>query len=394
MAEIPLFTYQDAVDHIRDYFDIADLDVTSRNYRAALRAVDQAYRDLPRKQRWSYYERRFQKTTVAAQSSSTITYDHTGGAYERMVTIASGTWPTDARFYNIIIDQKRYKIEEYKTTAIITLTPDTNPGKDVAAGTSYDLFRSLYPLAVTLRRSSRLVEVGNSYYPTYVSPNKMAELSVGFYVPQKPRFYTFRSSGDYYGGMELEFHPPPLTERTYDWTGEVEPRALTTHKYNTGTVTITGNLKAVTVTTGTLSSSMAGDIMRFSANGTDAPTGLFGDPDGTDKPYLSQRVILSKDSATTCTIDEVASSDTLTNVKYVISSPLDIAVGDMWNYFCRLAELYYMRMSRFDFKIEEKREKMVEGIEALRLAMVADNKDRDAEFTGVDFYTLEDRAVQ
>ena len=105
MAEIALFTYQDAVDHIRDYFDIADLDVTSRNYRAALRSVDQAYRDLPRKERWSYYERRFQKTTVAAQSTGTVKYDHTGGTYERQLTLTGATWPTDARLYNILIDQ-------------------------------------------------------------------------------------------------------------------------------------------------------------------------------------------------------------------------------------------------------------------------------------------------
>ena len=30
----------------------------------------------------------------APQSSSTITYDHTGGSSENLVTIASGTWPT------------------------------------------------------------------------------------------------------------------------------------------------------------------------------------------------------------------------------------------------------------------------------------------------------------
>ena len=145
MAEQPLFTFQDAVDHVSDVFDIAGLDATSKHFRAAKRAVADAYRDIVRLHEWSYYERHGQITTEAEQSSSTITYDHTGGTYERMVTIAAGTWPTNARYMHIIIESQRYKVATRESSTVITLTPDTNPGADVAAGTSYNIFRSVYP---------------------------------------------------------------------------------------------------------------------------------------------------------------------------------------------------------------------------------------------------------
>jgi hypothetical protein len=377
MAEQSLFTWQDAIDHLRDVFDIASADVTTRNYRSMQRAVDQSYRDLPRKSRWSYYERRLQIQTVAAQSTGTITYEHAGGTYEREVTLSGATWPTDSKFYNILIDNERYKIEDRKSTTVITLNPDTNPGADVAAGTSYDLFRANYPLPVTLRRASPLVELAASLPVYYIPPNQMVEHAVARYTPQQPLRYTIRSSGDYYGGAEVEFSPPPLRARTYDFMGEVEPRALGTFKYNSGTVTITSGQTTVTLSGGTFTDGHVGDIIRFSSSST-APTGLFGDPDESDNPYTAQRVILSKDSDTTVTIDETVSS-TLSSVAYVISSPLDIPTGDLFNYLLRLYELQYMRLSRFDFKIEEKREKQQECQEALLLAMTADNKDRDMQ---------------
>ena len=38
-----MYTYQDAVEHLLDIFD---LDATDRNYRQCRRAVDETYREL------------------------------------------------------------------------------------------------------------------------------------------------------------------------------------------------------------------------------------------------------------------------------------------------------------------------------------------------------------
>ena len=46
----------------------------------------------------------------APQSSSTITYDDTGGSSENLVTLASGTWPTWAADAQIRIDGTDYPV--------------------------------------------------------------------------------------------------------------------------------------------------------------------------------------------------------------------------------------------------------------------------------------------
>ena len=93
MARVNLFTYKDGVDHVLDFLGAA---VSNEAKRDAKRAILAAYREFCAVRRWTYFMAQGRLVTVAPYSTGTITYTHTGGTYERQVTLATGTWLNEA----------------------------------------------------------------------------------------------------------------------------------------------------------------------------------------------------------------------------------------------------------------------------------------------------------
>lgn len=379
MAEQALFTYEDAVDHLKDVYDIQGLDVTSKPFRAAKRAVHAAYLELAQLNTWNYFERQGQISTEAAYSTGTVIYTHSGGAHERMLTISDGEWPENAARGHVILDGQRYPVATRESDSIITLNPDANPGADVAS-TSFHWFRAVYPLPVVFRKMSPLTDVKNGREICYLPPGEVIGALIGNYYPSEPIRYTIRNDGDFYGGLSVELLPPPLTARTYDFAGEYEARALTTYRYATGTVSITAGATTVTGSGTTFAAVHVGDIIRFGTANLE-PSGIFGSPNTSigDNPYSAQRTALSVASATSMEVDPTVPS-TLSGVKFTISSPLDIHTGGMVNLFYRLCEKYFMRLNPKvlgDHVINERMEKDREVQQALVSAMTSDNRHRE-----------------
>jgi hypothetical protein len=306
-----VWTFQDAVEHVVDFFD---LEQTARNLRMARRAVTTAYRDLPFKHRWSYYDR---LNSVHTQASGTLTavYDHTGGAYERVLTATAGTWDANAIYGEVVLGNDRYDIATRESSTEITLSPHSNPGADVASG-SVTWMRKSYPLGISFRRASPVVELAESWMLEYVTPATLHQLEVGNYQPSRPYAYTFSNTGEYYGSLSITFVPPPSESRMYEFMAEVAPRQLLTESVIAGTVTVSGNATTVTGTGTAFADAHIGSIIRISADGTSAPTSLVGsmlpDATGTDNPYVAQRVVTAVASATSLTIDSAMSSTTYT----------------------------------------------------------------------------------
>lgn len=374
---LSVFTVRDAVQELLDAFDVDD---SGRHGRTARRAVIEAYRDLPNYHRWAYYRTLGQVVTVASQTTGTIAYDHTGGASERLVTLTGATFPTDARYYEITISDEQYKVESYQSSTTITLTQDSNPGADVASGTSYVMFRRAYPVPIDFRRGTELVRMQQSYWPDYVQPDELLGRMTNSYTPQsEPDCYTIRSDQEHYGGLVFEFAPPPSTAKTYRFDYERTPSPLRTFtkdaEYREGTVAVSGT--TVTGTSTAWTSDMVGCIIRFPQPGTSTPpTGLVGD-DSEDAPYAEQRVITAVGDATTITVD-VAPTGTYSDVQYTIGSPLDIEHGAMYSAFMRLAEYSFSRMISRSEKLDQygapQRKRVF--LEALRDAMSFDNRNK------------------
>lgn len=341
--DTPLFTFEDAVESLLDSFALTRMD---KHLRVARRAIMDAYRDLPDKTRWPYLRRRGAIATVAPQTTGTIVYDHSGGTYEREVTLTGATWPTDARYYGLLISDVQYKVEAYKSSTVITLTEDSNPGADVAS-TAYQLFRSVYPLPTNFRRGSRLFETDGATWPRYVSPSIGLQEAWLETTPAEPWAYTIRNAGEHYNSLAVEFYPPPSTSRRYEYVYEAIPRPLFYEKYQTGTVSVSST--TVTGSGTSFDARMVGSVIRFPDNATNnkAPTGLAGSVEETNSlnPYVAERVVTAVASTTSLTIDATVSG-TVSASRYTISDPIDISHPAMLTVFKRMCEENYARYTQ------------------------------------------------
>jgi len=368
-----IHTYQDLVNRILDapYGEYAR---DGRNERIAKRAVLNAYRDLPKLHRWGYFERVDTVPTVASQATGTIQYDHTGnGAGERVVLLSGATFPaTEAYLYHIIIDAVTYPILEYINSTTVQLSIDSNPGADVAAGSSYTLFRSLYTGPTNLRRCSPLVDLSRGDELQPMSPTEALRAKSGSYQPQTPYGYTMRNAGEFYGNMLFEIIPPPASARTYTYVYEASPRPLRIEKYSTGTVTSSAGTTSIEGVGTAFTSDHVGAIIRLSADGVTEPSCLEGSLEA-DNPFVIQRSVISVTDSDTLVVDS-AIPTSYSAVKYTISDPLDVESQSMYSALEKLANAYFSELANRDdaafYRQLFERE--------LVAAKIADNHMRDA----------------
>jgi hypothetical protein len=337
-------TYRDSVEHIIDVFQINDAE--DRVLRNARRAVDTIYRSMPFMHRWSYYNRQYLFQSEASYSTGTITYDHTGGTYEREVTLDSGTWPDNAQYGVMVVSNVPYMIDRRISDTVITLKSDSNPGSDLDAGTSYTYFREAYLLPETFRKLGTLWDMDNDNEIPMVDADRQTGLSTVYYdTPDTPWYGVIRGSNNVPGRMQLCFVPGPSSERTYRVSYESAPREMKVENYATGTVTTSGT--SVTLSGGTFPTAVsAGTVIRFSDSAT-AATSKYGNPSDVSNPYYAQRFVVTRDGDTTLTIDSALPTDQ-TSVAYSVSDPVDIENGAMLTAFLRGIEAEYARMAVLD----------------------------------------------
>jgi hypothetical protein len=337
-----VWTYQDGMEHL---FDGRDHTRTAGQQRAARRAILQAYRELPQKHYWNYFQRRMLLQTVDSYSTGTIAVDVTGGTYERMVTLTTGTWPTWAASGRIIIGGVHYEINRRESASVITLQSYSCPASDVASGTTYEIYQSAYPLPVNFRRLRRCYDVSQNLEIRQVTPTSEHSDSVNVYTsPQTPWECTVRGSDDNLGGLSLILTPPPSTATTYDILYDAMPQPLAVDVYSTGTITLGGGMLTTATVTGsgtTFPVDCAGCILRISSSAT-APSSIIGDL-SNDNRFVEQHVIKSRDSATALTLEDALGS-AVSGKGYTISSPIDLDAGAMFTAFLRMAEAEYMRL--------------------------------------------------
>lgn len=383
MSVIEIYTFEDVVEHVLDMYDI---DSTARNRRQARRALLRAYRDLPQMRSWTCFSRQAVINTVASYSTGTVEYDHTGGTYERQLTLTSGTWPTWAAMGRVLISNVSYTIDERKSGTVVTLTENSNPGQDVAAGETYEIFRESYPFPNNFRKIIQIMDTEDQKVVPIVDDLFQHTASNSTYrSPGTPWIAALRNDGEAYGTLSLVFSPPPSTARTYDVIYEAKPRDFTvgSETYTAGTITTSAGSTTVTGSgTGWAASIHQGGILRVSSSSQRLPTSLVGNrQDNLLNPYVAQRTIVKVNSATSITVD--ASIDTTyTGVMYTISDPIDLEATSMMTAFFRLVELELARLlTRADVPVREQ-----SWVMALRAAMENDQRATRAFQTAYEPY--------
>lgn len=368
MAEQKVWTFQDLVDHVIDV--VAARQADDRTYRRARSACLAAYRDLQNAHDWRYQARRINLQTVASYGTGTIVYDHTGGTNELEVTLSDGIWPSWADFGRIIIDGVTYSVDSRKSDTVVTLKSSSNPGADVAAGTSFTIYRGVYPLPVNFRRLHRLYDIEQDREIPIIDPDQHHRMNVSYYqTPGVPQYATIVNDGEYLGALSLSFLPPPSTIRQYEMRCELEPRAMDIYKYATGTVT-TDASTTVEGSGTAFTSAMEGSVLRLSSSVTVEPTSVVGNLAAADNLFAAQRIIMEVTDANTIVVDSAIA--TLSGVKFTISDPVDIHENSMFTALLRWAEWEFAAQTNRDPKDVDMREQRKNR--ALTMAMEADNR--------------------
>lgn len=372
---VPLQTFADAIAYLIDSGSATN---TADERRKARRCVLDCYREFPQRDSWLYFTRKGEVRTSASQDDGSISYDHSGGAYERLVTLTGATLPDEASWFRLRVGTVEYEIERVISSTQFTLPEFNNPGEDLSAGTAYSLYRTCYPVPIDWRKGTSPVGIGDWLTPTYVTPAELMEAKRLNYSPQGwQRWYTIRGGGEQYSGMVFEFQPPPNEAHNWQYLYQADPRPLgmigADVEYTTGTVAVSGT--TVTGTTTAWTSRMVGCVIRFTTSGSVAPTGVNG-VYGVDNPYTEQRIVTNVASATSLTIDQ-ALDGTYSATKHSIGDPIDLDYHVMIDAFLAMCAWKWSVLMKYDQEIVAAKE--AAWIRAFRQARAADFRTPDTQ---------------
>lgn len=344
-----LFTFKDAVEYVLDRFDLDSFDQSTagtpsaKGLRMARRAVLNAYDLLPEKHEWNYFRRTVTIRTEAAYATGTIAYD----ASTRAVTLSDGTWPANAALGWLRVGDDHWFVESRDSDSQVTLRAEGAPAANVAAGTSYEWYRESYPLPCRVNHMELLHDADDYAGLECIAHGvaHLAKYNYGGRSHQRPYAFALTNDDRYADTIAVLFAPPPAEARHYHFAALVQPRPLTVYEYSTGLVTVAAGSATCTITGGSFNTAThVGSLIRF-GDTSNKPTSVYGGIDDTYNPAAYERRIVAVASAGSLTLDAEITAG-VTDVKFVISDPLDLYNDAMLTYFWTLAchemaKLYY-----------------------------------------------------
>lgn len=333
---VHVYTFQDVVDRLLDLFTLQRSN--PRELRLATEAVLTAYREIAQCRMWAYYERRASLTTDTPFTTGTLTYDHEGGAEDRLVTFTDAI-PSWGRWGRLYLTNGFYDIERVIDSTHVTLRQDNNPGADLAS-TAFKYYRLVYNLPNEFRTMIQMFDVTDRRWRqiSFISHRDVHGIQMlGYLGLDTPWEACIHGDQDRYGTSAIEFSAASTIRRTYNYLYISLPRPLAIEYYAAGKVTVSGT--TVTLTGGAFPEDCLGSIIRFSSVADEEPTGVAGNSSGVSNRYMAARVIMERTSDTTVVIDSALSNDISTGTRYVVSDPLDIDYEVMLNALYAMSEL-------------------------------------------------------
>lgn len=332
-----LLTYQDAVDHLIDVFN---LDGSTRDERLCRRSIAEALSDLTGARNWLRYQRSFRVTTSANQSDGTVTYVSS----TRLLTLSGATWPADAILGEVEIDGVIYKPETRQSSTVLLLRAEQCPSSDIASASEYVWQRDRYALADDFGSMGQIVCLQTKRPLDRCTIDQLLTHKRQTLHRGDPVAYCVTGLPEYGGGMGIQFSPVPTAARNFDAAYIAYPRTPRTKLENTGTVLCTADSTTVTGSGTAFASLHVGSVLRI-ASTADDPTNFSGYSDGTSNPWVEQLVIKSVTSATVLVTEQPATQTLAAGRGYTISDLIDMDTGAMMTAFLRLTEARYCRMT-------------------------------------------------
>lgn len=337
--------------------------------RLARLAAQDGIQRMSSAREWVFKTGFYNIATSAKYETGTIAYDHTGGTYEREVTLSSGTWPSWAQSGTVLIDSVPYLVERRVSDTVLTLKEISNPGTDVAAGTSYKIYRAAYTLPANVV-SVKVAARPNSWNPNYVSPAQFHEMLLTQEYTGQPRMWTVMEDPADSNRKAIWFYPAPDSSEAFQLLTRRRPSTLTVFDYKTGTVSVSAGGTTVTGSGTAFTADMVGGVIRF-GDASNVPESR----EATDNAYVEEAEILSVASATSVVLAGAVTNDFSGGVKYRISSKIDFDDGMMVNAARAAARSVYANM--MNSSAEQQRAAYASYKEAIRLAANEDGCQHD-----------------
>ncbi len=338
MANFRYFTVADAMQHLQDFAGSSQKASEKRRRRLAIAA---AYQHLTTLRPWRYYVRQDRLDIAAPYDTGTISYDHTGGSSERLVTLNGGTFPSwTGRGTLVPASGVEYEIDERLDDTTATLTETSNPGSDFSS-TAYTLYNDRHLVPMEMLGVDKFFAQGDRQELVWTDARDFLQQRQRARTADRPSYYTMLGDSDAMGRMTIRIAPFPSAAIALDFSYQRKARQLLFDEYKAGTITTAGTT-AVTGTSTSFQSPMDGAILRvsYATAETDEDNGD-SDPQWFEAmalpvPFLYERRITAVGSTTSLTVD--SSITTLTGVRYSISDPIDVEPGAMFTAFLRCCE--------------------------------------------------------
>lgn len=378
------FTFQDALDHATDYLGGNPSDQVQRD---CMRAVTSALRDLSNAFHWTYLLEWSRILTSPAfdgtnpsqlapgnpiyddlpimTDPATLSYDHTGGTYERMVTLQAGyKWPSYAALGVIRVGQVGYAVDQRISDSVVTLDSTLNPGMDLAAGTLFQLYQDTYLLPADFSSQDQMLYERNFGGMDFTHPRDWLYENRYVFAQGIPQRYTITGLPRFPGRLVVRLYPWPFEFRSIDFIYNRRPRALETQQLTDGFVTTTQGSTTINGTGTTFLAKHVGCVLRL-GHDTTPPTSLIMG----SNPFVFESVITKVTSTTQIEVADAVDT-TYTGVAYVASDPIDVEQGAMLNAYLRCIEKH-LGMSR---SLVDKPNTAAQYAMALREAQAADSR--------------------
>ena len=141
-----ILTYRDAIDDANAFLGGLSTGVSQWDIR---RAIHRAYLEVGDEFDWSFLKKQGRVLLRALESTGSVAYDHTGGANERQLTLTpddAEAWPSWAVDATVRVGTLPCRVESRVSDTVLTLDVVLNPGADVAAETSFQIYLTCYVL--------------------------------------------------------------------------------------------------------------------------------------------------------------------------------------------------------------------------------------------------------
>jgi hypothetical protein len=321
MAAPKLLTYSDCIDAAVDFLAGTSTSASQRDIR---RWIWFAYNEFGDEFGWSFLKKQGRVHLKAMESTGTCSYDHSGGTYERQLTLTpddAEIWPSWAQDATVRVGDIPCRVESRQSDTVLTLDVVLNPGADVASGTSFQIYPTCYTLPPDF---GDLVQPWGSdswRFGRKTSRDEILAMDKYRNTSGGVAYFAIAEVSDLVGSLGLYIWPASDATEPLDFTYRRRPRQLRFSGKETaesaGTISTTSGSTSVAGSGTSFSEDMVGSVIRI-GSGSTIPTGL----DGLT-PFAEERIIASYTSATAITLDAAASA-TRSGVKYVVSDPIDL----------------------------------------------------------------------